>query len=58
MSNYPTQHLVWEMNTCKCLTYAHAEDLHAFGAGMPQLHGLSNEGVKAQHQVLILCSSS
>lgn len=46
------------MNTCKCLTYAHAEDLHAFGAGMPQLHGLSNEGVKAQHQVLILCSSS
>lgn len=56
MWNYLIQHLIWEMN--KCLANAHAEDLHAFGAGMPQLHGLSNEGVKAQHQVLILCSSS
>lgn len=42
----------------ECLTYAHAEDFHAFDAGMPQLHGLSNESVKAQHQVLILCSGS
>lgn len=56
MWNYLIQHLIWEMN--KRLANAHAEDLHAFGAGMPQLHGLSNEGVKAQHQVLILCSSS